>query len=63
MTPNEIEKVANDVAEETQLDRIEKKLDMLFEKLEQKYVTQSVLIQTAQTLQTQIKQIHSEDKR
>lgn len=34
MTPNEIEKMANDIAEETQLDRIEKKLDSLLEKLE-----------------------------
>ena len=31
MTPNEIERLANDVAEETQLDRIEKKLDRLLE--------------------------------
>ncbi len=31
MTPNEIEKAANNVAEETQLDRIEKKLDRLLD--------------------------------
>ncbi len=42
MTPNEIEKMANDIAEETQLDRIEKKLDCLLEKSKEKEQPESL---------------------
>ena len=59
-TPNEIERKAvqwagtSNEEKETQLDRIEKKLDSLLEKLDEKYVTQSTLVQTVDTLKENI---------